>query len=116
MKSTILVQYERNIKIFKLIFLDLLLVICAAFNKFPDIYIYFFLQAFYIVADAWKFSMLLLNLLRNDWPIFMTSSLNEQLQQELEYTLLKPDCHSWWISKMQSGRGDTLEEQYAIKF
>ena len=31
----------------------------------------------------------------------------------MEYTLLKPDCHSWWISKMQS---DTLEEQYAIKF
>ena len=38
---------------------------------------------------------------------------NEQLQQQLEYTLLKPDCHSWSISKMQS---DTLEEQYAIKF
>ena len=31
-------------------------------------------------------------------------------------TLLKPDCHSWWISKMQSGREDTLEERYAIKF
>ena len=28
----------------------------------------------------------------------------------------KPDCHSWWISKMQSGRGDTLEERYTIKF
>ena len=41
---------------------------------------------------------------------------NEQLQQQLEYTLLKPDCHSWWISKMQSGREDTLEERYAIKF
>ena len=41
---------------------------------------------------------------------------NEQLQQQLEYTLLKPDCHSWWISKMQSGREDTLEEWYAIKF
>ena len=45
----------------------------------------------------------------------MISSLNEQLQQQLEYTLLKPDCHSWWISKMQSGRKDTLEERYAIK-
>ena len=40
---------------------------------------------------------------------------NEQLQQQLEYTRLKPDCHSWWISKMQSGREDTLEEWYAIK-
>ena len=46
----------------------------------------------------------------------MISGSNEQLQQELEYTLLKPDCHSWWISKMQSGREDTLEERYTIKF
>ena len=43
----------------------------------------------------------------------MISGLNEQLQQVFEYTLLKPDCHSWSISKMQS---DTLEERYAIKF
>ena len=34
----------------------------------------------------------------------------------MEYTLLKPDCHSWWISKMQSGCEDTLEERYAINF
>ena len=40
---------------------------------------------------------------------------NEQLQQELEYTLLKLYCHSWWISKMQSGHEDTLEERYTIK-
>ena len=46
----------------------------------------------------------------------MISGSNEQLQQELEYTLLKPDCHCWWISKMQSGHEDTLEERYAIKF
>ena len=58
--------------------------------------------------------MLLLFILWDDRPIFMISSSNEQLQ--LEYTLLKPDCHSWWISKMQSGREDTLEERYAIKF
>ena len=44
--------------------------------------------------------------------MFMISGSNQQLQQKLEYTLLKPDCHSWWISKMQS---DTLEERYAIK-
>ena len=43
----------------------------------------------------------------------MISGSIEQLQQQLEYTLLKPDCHSWWISKMQS---NTLEERYAIKF
>ena len=76
----------------------------------------FFLWASKIVVDSWKFSMLLLYILWDDWPIFMISGSNEQLQQQLEYTLLKPDCHSWWISKMQSGREDTLEERYAIKF
>ena len=60
--------------------------------------------------------MLLLYILWDDWPIFMISGSNEQLQQQLEYTLLKPDCHSLWISKMQTGREDTLEERYAIKF
>ena len=57
--------------------------------------------------------MLLLYILWEDGPIFMISGSSELLQQQLEYTLLKPDCHSWWISKMQS---DTLEERYAIKF
>ena len=60
--------------------------------------------------------MLLLYIIWDDWPIFMISDSNEQLPQELEYTLLKPGCHSWWISKMQSGCEDTLEERYAIKF
>ena len=60
--------------------------------------------------------MLLLYILWDDWPIFMISASNEQLQQQLEYTLLKPDCHSWWISKMHSGHEDTLEEWYAMKF
>ena len=45
----------------------------------------------------------------------MISGSNEQLQQQLEYTLLNPDCHSW-SSKMQSGREDTLEERYKILF
>ena len=73
-------------------------------------------QPFKIVVDSWKFSILLLYIVWDDWPIFMISASNEQLQQQLEYTLLKPDCHSWWISKMQSGREETLEERYAIKF
>ena len=60
--------------------------------------------------------MLLLYILWDDWPIFIISASNERLQQQLEYTLLKPDCHSWWISKMQSGREDTLEERYANQF
>ena len=75
----------------------------------------FFVQAFKIVVDTWKFTISLLYILWYDWPIFMISGSNEQLQKQLEYTLLKPDRHSWWISKMQSGREDTLEERYAIK-
>ena len=86
----------------------------GAFNKFPIFF--FFVQAFKIVEDSWKFTILLLYILWDDWLIFMISGSNEQLQQELEYTLLKPDFHSWWISKMQSRHEDTLEERYAIKF
>ena len=74
----------------------------GAFNKFPD----FLVQAFRIVVDSWKFTILLLYILWDDRSIFMILGLNEHLQKELEYTLLKPHCHSWWISKMPS---DTLE-------
>ena len=73
----------------------------------------FFVWPFKIIVDSWKFTMLLLYIVYNDWPIFMISGSKEPLQQQLEYTLLKPDCHSWSISKMQS---DTLEEWYTIKF
>ena len=74
----------------------------------------FFVWAFKFVVDSWKFTMLymLLYILWDDCPVFVISGSNEQLQQQLEYTL-KPDCHIWWISKMQS---DTLEKRYAIKF
>ena len=40
----------------------------------------------------------------------MISDSNEQVQLQLEYTLLKPDCHYWGISKVHSGSEDTLEE------
>ena len=63
------------------------------FNKLID----FFIPAFKIVVDSWKLSMLLLYILWDDRPIFMISAANEQLQQQLEYTLIKPDCHSWWM-------------------
>ena len=62
----------------------------GAFNKFLD----FFVQTFKVVVDSWKFTMLLLYILWDDWPIFRISHSNEPLQQQLEYTLLKPDCHS----------------------
>ena len=47
--------------------------VCGAFNKIPD----FFVKAFKIVTDSWKFTMLLLYILRDDWPIFMMSGSNE---------------------------------------
>ena len=75
----------------------------------------FFVWAFKIVIDTWKFTMLLLYIIWADWPISRILHSNERLQQQLEYTLLNPDCHSRWISKMQSGREDNLEERYAIK-
>ena len=81
-------------------------------QKFPD----FFVQTFEIVVDTWTFSILLLYILLDDWLIFMISGSNEQLLQQLEYILKKLNCHSWGISKMQSGHEDTLGEQYAIKF
>ncbi len=45
----------------------------------------------------------------------MISGSNKQLQEEWEYTLLKPDCHSWQISKMKSGGENTSEERYTTK-
>ena len=94
------------------IYIYIYIYIWCAFNKVPD----FFVQAFRMVVDSRKLSMLLLYILWDDLPIFMISGSNEQLQQQLKYTLLKPDCHSWSVSKMQSGRHDTLKERYAIKF
>ena len=48
----------------------------GTFNKFP----YFFVQAFNIVVDSWKFSMLLLYILWDDWQIFRISDSNQRLQ------------------------------------
>ena len=102
----------RNLSLSLSIYIYIYIYIRGAFNKFPD----FFVLASKIVVDSWKFSTLLLYILWDDRPIFMISGSNEQLQQQLEYTLLKPDSHGWWISKMQSGCEDTLEQRYTIKF
>ena len=85
------------------------------------IYIYIYIYELHTISYQTCFlgvikncrSRLLLYIIWDDWPILMISGLNEQLQQELEYTILKLERYSWWISKMQS---DTLEERYAIKF
>ena len=54
----------------------------------------FFVWAFKIVVDSWKFSILLLYILWDDWPIFISGS-NQQLQQQSEYTLTKA-----WLSQL----------------
>ena len=76
----------------------------------------FFVQAFKICCRLLKIHCYCYTSYEMTDQFFMISGLNEQLQQQLEYTLLKPDCHSWWISKIQSGHEDTLKERYAIKF
>ena len=58
---------------------DYAYIYIGVFNKSPD----FFVPVFKIVVDTWKFSMLLLYILWDDWPIFMISGSNQQLQQEL---------------------------------
>ena len=110
-KKSTLLPPPNSSHVYIYIYIYMYVYIRGTFNKFTDI----FVKAFKIVVDFWKFSMLLLYILWDDWPWFMILGSNEQLQQQLEYTLLKPDCHSWWISKMQSGCQDTLKERYAIE-
>ena len=98
----------------KVFFTIIYIYISIAYEAHTISFQTFWVQAFEIVVDFWKFNILLLYILWDNWPTFMISASNEQLQQRLEYTLLKSDCNSWWIKKkMQPG---TLEERYAIKF
>ena len=60
----------------------LYIYIRGAFNKLPG----FFVQAFKIAVDFWKFSISLLYIVWDDGLIFMISASNKQLQQQLEYT------------------------------
>ena len=98
-----------------------------------DIYIYiyvvhsisfkaFLVQASRIVVDSWKFSMLLLLLmmmiaidLMRWWTKFYDFRFKGTATAAIGIHATKPDCHSWWTSKIQSGREDTLEERYATK-
>ena len=57
--------------------------------------------------------MLLLYILWDDSQISRISGSNEQLQQELQYTLLKPDlapCDFWLFPKLTGCRYETIEE------
>ena len=73
----------------------------------------FFVWAFKIVVDSWEFSILLLYILWDDWPIFHEFRFEGTDTTGIGIHPTKP-----WLSllvnlKVQSG---TLEEGYAIKF
>ena len=89
----------------------------GAYDKFPDFLGMCIENCCRLLKIQYVIHLMsMLYILWDGRQIFMISGSNQQLQLQLEYTLLKPNCHSWWISKMQSGREDTLEERYAIKF
>ena len=73
------------------VYIYIYIYVRRAYDKFPV----FFVRAFKIVIDSRKFSILLIYILWDDWPIFMISGSNESLKPQLEYTRLKPECHSW---------------------
>ena len=71
----------------------------------------FFVWAFKIVVDSWKFTVIhLMRWLTNFYDFSFKWTATAAIG------IHPTDCHSWWISKMKSGREDTLEERYAIKF
>ena len=78
--------------LFIYIYIYIYIYIRGAFNKSPD----FFVHAFKIVVDFWKFSMLLLYIIWDDWPFFMISDSNEHLQQELKLSQLKNFKNAIW--------------------
>ena len=83
--------------------------ISGAFNKFPDFF--FFVLAFKIVVDSWKFSMLLLYILCDDWSVFTISRSNQQLAG------IGIHPTKSWLSQLVDFKNAiwTLEERYAIK-
>ena len=71
----------------------------GAFNKFPE-----------FLYRNLKLSLTL----ENSVGYYYTS--DEMTDQFLWFQVQRNTPHSWWISKMQSGRENTLEERYAMKF
>ena len=87
---------------------NLFYTICGAFNKFPD-----------FLYEHLKLSQTLQNSVCCCYTSYeMTGQFVWFQVQMNSYTRNwnTPDCHRWWISKMQSGREDTLQERYTIKF
>ena len=110
----LLLRHTSYIYIYIYIYICICVCVCVCVYVVPSMSIQtFFVQAFKIIIDSWTFSIFLLYILWDDWQIFMISRSNQQLQHQLECTLLMPGCHSWWFSKMRSERE---EEWYTIKF
>ena len=84
-----------------------------AYNKFPDVFCTGIqnwrrlLKVHYVIAIHLMRWLTNFHDFRFKWTA-TSSNWNTPLKN--------PDCHSWWVSKMQSEREDTLEERYAIKF
>ena len=80
-----------------------------AFNKFPDFFLYSHL----------KLLQTLENSVCSCYPTYQMSSQFLWFQVQINSyssNWIHTNCHSWWISKMQSEPEDTLEEWYAKKF
>ena len=82
-----------------------------AFNKFTDLFLYRDLE----LSKTLENSLCYCYKSYEKTDRFYDLRFKWTAKAGIEYTLLKPDCHSWSISKMRSGREDTLEKRYAIK-
>ena len=70
----------------------------------------FFAQAFRIVIDLWKFTVIAIYLMR-----WLTNFYDFPFKWTATAAIGIHPTKAWlWFSKMQSGREDTLEERYAI--
>ena len=66
----------------------------------------FFVWAFKIFVDSWN----------SLCDCYTSYEMTDQVQMNSYSTNWNTPYNSWWISQMQSGSEDTLEERYAIKF
>ena len=71
--------------------MDQLINLRGTFNKFPDFFRTGIKNCRRLLKIHYVIAIHLMRRLTN----FMISASNQQLQQQLEYILLKPDCHSW---------------------
>ena len=83
----------------------------GAFNRFTD----FFVHAFKIVVDSWKFAVIAIHLMR-----WLTNFYDFRFKWTATAAIGIHPTKTWLsqlgISEMQSGHEDPLEERYAMKF